>query len=167
MRPIFNRPSVKYNVTESGQGIAKVSSRGMVINMPVNPVAIEELMEDRKLAVLATVGKDGAPHLTAMWFGGDGKNITFWADTDAIKTRNIRKNNRVSVLVFKDQDGHAYIRLDGTASIDESNVKQEAYAIAGRYMGRQEATGYVDQYGPDFGVIIKVTPLSTYTWCES
>ncbi len=54
MWSICIRPSVKYNVTKPGQGIAKVPSRGMVINMPVNPVAIEELMKDRKLAVLAT-----------------------------------------------------------------------------------------------------------------
>ncbi|MEE9198725.1 MAG: PPOX class F420-dependent oxidoreductase [Dehalococcoidia bacterium] len=125
---------------------------------------IDEFLRGKRIAVLATVGKGGAPHITSMWYGYDGESISFWSGWGAIKTRNIQRDGRVSVLVDVDQEPYRGVRIDGTARVEESNVREQAYAIARRYVGHKGGTEYVDQSGDEPGVIIKVTPRRFYSW---
>ncbi|MFQ5873632.1 MAG: PPOX class F420-dependent oxidoreductase [Dehalococcoidia bacterium] len=132
--------------------------------MTMEPSEIYEFLRGKRIAVLATIGKGGAPHLTSMWYAYENESITFWPGADAVKVKNIRRDDRVSVLVDVHQEPYKGVRIDGTAVVEEANVRDRAYVIARRYLGHKEGTEYVDQYGDGLGVIIKVTPRRFYTW---
>lgn len=128
---------------------------------------IEAFLREKRIAILATIGKDGSPHLTSMWYRYDGVAITFWAGWSVLKVKNIQRDARVSILVDEGREPYKGVRIDGIATLDESNVREQAYAIARRYWGHQRGTKYVDEYGDEMGVIIRVTPRRIYSWDDS
>jgi PPOX class probable F420-dependent enzyme len=70
---------------------------------------------------LATLGPDGRPHLTAMWYGVRDGHVVFWSYRRAQKILNLRRDPRLSILV---EEGVAYdelrgVSLTGTAQILE------------------------------------------------
>ncbi|SNS30636.1 PPOX class probable F420-dependent enzyme [Rhodococcoides kyotonense] len=73
-----------------------------------------EFLERSRVATLATIGRDGVPHLVAMWFGLLDGEIWFETKAKSQKAVNIRRDRRITVLV---EDGHTYDTLRGV-SID-------------------------------------------------
>jgi PPOX class probable F420-dependent enzyme len=71
-----------------------------------------KFIEERKSLQVATIGADGAPHLTTLWFViVDGK-IAFETFTKSQKIVNLRRDPRIAVLV---EDGLSYNELRGVA----------------------------------------------------
>ncbi|MGZ4474482.1 MAG: pyridoxamine 5'-phosphate oxidase family protein [Nocardioides sp.] len=70
------------------------------------------LAEQMKVQV-ATVGPDGAPHLTTLFYALDeAGRITFWTYGSSQKITNLRRDPRVSALV---EDGQDYFELRGVS----------------------------------------------------
>ena len=62
---------------------------------------------------VATVGPDGAPHLTTLFYAlDDAGRITFWTYGSSQKITNLRRDPRVSALV---EDGEDYFELRGVS----------------------------------------------------
>ena len=65
------------------------------------------LMKDTFTGKLATVKKNGSPHVVPIWFVLDDYNssrgrvgdIIFTTDNTSVKVKNIRRDNRVSICV--------------------------------------------------------------------
>src|SRR5213082_2221160 len=60
------------------------------------------LMEQVRTAKLATVRKDGRPHVTPVWFELDGDTLVFTTWHTSIKAVNIRRDGRVCLCVDVD-----------------------------------------------------------------
>jgi PPOX class probable F420-dependent enzyme len=67
------------------------------------------LAERRKLHV-ATVNRDGTPHLVPMYFLVVDGAVTFWTYTRSQKVRNLERDPRITVMA---EDGDAYFDLRG------------------------------------------------------
>ena len=67
------------------------------------------LAERTKLHV-ATVNRDGSPHLMPMYFLADGATVVFWTFTKSQKIRNLERDPRIAVMA---EDGDAYFDLRG------------------------------------------------------
>ena len=67
------------------------------------------LAERRKLHV-ATIDRDGAPHLMPMYFLVVDGAVTFWTYTRSQKIRNLERDARITVMA---EDGDAYFDLRG------------------------------------------------------
>ncbi|TDE30102.1 pyridoxamine 5'-phosphate oxidase [Nonomuraea mesophila] len=63
----------------------------------------------RKLQ-LATINRDGTPHLVTMFYGLSEGRIAFWTYAKAQKARNLARDPRVTCLV---ESGDAYDELRG------------------------------------------------------
>jgi PPOX class probable F420-dependent enzyme len=82
---------------------------------------IADFVVKSRTGTLATVGSDGQPHLTAMWYAVvDGE---IWLETKAKsqKAVNLRRNPKVSCLV---EDGMTYeelrgVAIEGTAEVSD------------------------------------------------
>lgn len=70
----------------------------------------EFLSSGAKVLQVATVGRDGSPHLAPMWFVMDDGRVVFRSFTKSQKIVNLRRNPRLTVLV---ETGHAYAELRG------------------------------------------------------
>ena len=58
-----------------------------------------KFIEERKSLQVATIGADGAPHLTTLWFAIVDGEIAFETFTKSQKIVNLRRDPRIAVLV--------------------------------------------------------------------
>ncbi|MCV7029019.1 pyridoxamine 5'-phosphate oxidase family protein [Mycobacterium sherrisii] len=108
---------------------------------------IADFVEKSRTGTLATVGPDGHPHLTAMWYAVvDGE---IWLETKAKsqKAVNLTRDPRVSFLI---EDGHTYdtlrgVSFEGVAEIvDDPDVSHRVgVSVWERYTGP-----YTDEMKP-------------------
>ena len=82
---------------------------------------------------VATVGPDGAPHLTTLFYALDDQGrITFWTYGSSQKIKNLRRDPRISCLV---EDGYAVRRpseTDGRSTLVEISEKGRQMLLADR-----------------------------------
>ncbi|MFQ5934537.1 MAG: PPOX class F420-dependent oxidoreductase [Dehalococcoidia bacterium] len=128
------------------------------------PSEIDQYLRGKRIAVIATIRRDGSPHLTSMWYGYDGETITFNPGRDSVKVRNVQRDNRVSVMVDVDEEPYKGVRIEGTAVVEETGVREKWYDIARRYLGDEGGRKYVEENDDGNGVILRVTPQRYYSW---
>jgi PPOX class probable F420-dependent enzyme len=78
-------------------------------------------IESRKSLQVATLNRDGSPHLTTLWFGIFAGDIVFETFTKSQKIMNLKRDPRIAVLV---EEGEEYNELRGVAI----NGRVELYA---------------------------------------
>lgn len=59
---------------------------------------------------VATVGPDGAPHVTALWFGWDGTYLWIYSITRAQRWADLQRDPRIAVVIDAGVD---YLELQG------------------------------------------------------
>jgi hypothetical protein len=113
---------------------------------------------------LAVVRLDGSPMVVPIWFvvDDDGSLLfTTWRDT--IKGKAVRRDGRVSLCVDEEEPPFAYVRVDGTATIEEDPELLRTWAtrIAARYMGEARAAEYGARNGVAGELLVRITPTRT------
>lgn len=73
---------------------------------------IRKFIEERKSLQVATLGKDGAPHLTTLWFAVVDGEIVFETFTKSQKVVNLKRDPRIAVLL---EAGTEYSELRGVS----------------------------------------------------
>ena len=98
---------------------------------------------------VATLGPDGHPHLTTLFFVVHDGRVAFWTYATSQKVRNLERDDRVTVLV---EDGAAYdelrgVSVRGRAELvrDTDTVAQVGTAVACAMLGVDDA----EQLGED------------------
>jgi PPOX class probable F420-dependent enzyme len=95
--------------------------------MTTIPESHRELLES-DTAVLATVGEDGRPQLSAVWFLADGDLIRVSLNTSRQKVKNLRANPAVNLFILDRSAPTRYLEIRGDAEVaDDPN-----YAFAER-----------------------------------
>ena len=127
------------------------------------------LREHRK-AALATLDKDGFPHVVAMnYFTKDGAfYMTSYAK--AQKVLNIRRNSKVALMI---ESGNAYAELRGVMVRGHCEIIEGADAVRAAFAAMAEARGAsparprgsVDSAPKR--VVLKATPEKTTSWDHS
>ncbi|MBU6423960.1 MAG: PPOX class F420-dependent oxidoreductase [Chloroflexi bacterium] len=94
-------------------------------------------MSEVRFAIVGTLNADGSPHLTTMWYLFEDDELVFNTTADRVKTRNLRRDPRVSIVVH---DGYRYVRADGRVTVvaDPSTAQDDIRRMAIRYHGREE-----------------------------
>jgi PPOX class probable F420-dependent enzyme len=90
---------------------------------------------DSQVATLATVGDDGLPQLTAVWFLYEDGELKISLSTDRVKTRNLRQRPGCSVLILDLQNPYRYLEVRGRAEIEPD----DDYVFAGRVGKKYDA----------------------------
>jgi len=118
------------------------------------------LMEQVRTAKLATVRKDGRPHVVPIWFDLDGDTLVFTTGQTSIKAANIRRDPRVCLCVDDETPPFAYIMIEGTAimTADRDALLHWAARIGGRYMGAELAEAYGKRNAVEGELLVRVTP---------
>jgi PPOX class probable F420-dependent enzyme len=113
---------------------------------------------------LAVVRLDGSPMVVPIWFAVDDDGsllFTTWRDT--IKGKAVRRDGRVSLCVDEEQPPFAYVRVDGTTTIEEDPELLRSWAtrISARYMGEDKAAEYGARNGVPGELLVRITPTKT------
>jgi PPOX class probable F420-dependent enzyme len=106
----------------------------------MNPQEITAYLAAPHIAVVATVNKNGHPHLTPNWYRYDGKVLTLITRTDRLKYLNLQRYNRISVCIYDPPVASNYVVISGAATCNDQDIWDEARRIIERY----RAPGEVD-----------------------
>ena len=82
----------------------------------MSPTEVREFMgTGSRTGKLATVRKDGSPHVVPIWFDFDRNgDAIFVTQADSLKARNIRRDPRVSIAVDIQEMPFSFARLTPT-----------------------------------------------------
>ena len=130
---------------------------------------VTDFVNSSRTGTLATIGPDGQPHLTAMWYGVvDGE---IWLETKAKsqKAVNLTRDPRVSFLL---EDGQTYdtlrgVSFEGVAEIvdDPDAIFRVGVSVWERYTGP-----YTDEMKPAVDmmmnkrVAVRIVSRRTRSW---
>jgi PPOX class probable F420-dependent enzyme len=137
---------------------------------------ILEFLEEARVLQVATIGRDGAPHLAPMWFFVDDHKIVFRSFTKSQKIVNLRRDPRLTVLV---ETGDAYEELRGvmirgtTRLVDDPDAVLAMYGrLAAKYpmVGAEPVELDPDALAAEFGRFatkntgVVVEPIKVTSW---
>jgi len=131
---------------------------------------IVEYLRGRHVMNVATIGKDGRPHLVAMWYGFfDDGALGFWTYGRSQKILNLKRDPRMTCLV---ETGDEYAELKGVEIVgngvvieDRDEVMQIGRSVFERYTGpwSDAAAPAVEAMGAKrFAVKIEVEKMVTW-----
>lgn len=122
------------------------------------------LLHGTRTAKLATVRKDGRPHVVPVWFDLDGDTLVFTTWHTTIKAANMKRDGRICLCVDDETPPFAYIMIEGIASFGEDQEALLCWAtrIGGRYMGSDRAEEYGKRNGVEGELLVRVTPTRVH-----
>ena len=122
------------------------------------------LLHGTRTAKLATVRKDGRPHVVPLWFDLDDGTLVFTTWHTTIKAANMMRDGRICLCVDDETPPFAYIMIEGTASFveDQEALTRWATRIGGRYMGSDRAEEYGKRNGVEGELLVRVTPARVH-----
>jgi PPOX class probable F420-dependent enzyme len=95
-----------------------------------------DLFKGKNLATVATIRRDGSPHLTPVWIDWDGEDVLFNTAEGRAKPRHIRRNPVVGVEVIDGHDPYRWVSVTGPAEIVEEGAVEHIQELSRRYTGR-------------------------------
>lgn len=85
-------------------------------------------LRSAQVGTLATIGPDGRPQLSEVWFLAEGDTVAISLNTSRQKTRNLKANPAVSFLILDLANPYRYLELRGDAEI----TPDDGYVFADR-----------------------------------
>ena len=108
--------------------------------------------------MVATINRNGHPHLTPNWYRYDGKVLTLITRKDRLKYLNVQRDNHISVCIYDPPAASNYVVISGTATCNDQDIWDEARRIIERYRPADQVDDYVARWKTEPRVLITVTP---------
>jgi PPOX class probable F420-dependent enzyme len=108
----------------------------------------QDLLKDetRAYAYLATVMKDGSPQVTPVWFDVAGGLIRVNTAEGRTKCRNMKKRDRVALVIADPRDPFHYVQIRGRVeSWTHDGARAHIDRLAGKYVGKSVYDGPADE----------------------
>lgn len=116
----------------------------------LNNPKVQKILHSKAFAHLATIGSNGEPQSSPMWFLWDGEYIKFTHTTNRKKYQNIKHDPRVAVSIIDSDDPYTYAEFRGVVERIEDDPNgvffdtlAEHYGASVRYPGDPRVILYV------------------------
>lgn len=112
---------------------------------------------------LATVRKDGRPHVATIWFIIDGEDILFTTWHTSVKARNLQRTGYAALSVTDGTPPFTGVEVEGPVKLiadrdQQDEVRRWAGVIGGRYMGADRAEEFAERNGVEGEVLYRMRP---------
>ena len=111
---------------------------------------------DAPVATLATVGADGRPQLSAVWFLADGESVRVSLNTARQKTQNLSKNRAATLFILDTANPARYIEFRGDVTVTPDDDYAFADQVGAKYGGVDLRN--MDQPG-ESRVVVTIEPV--------
>lgn len=130
---------------------------------------IQTFLQEQRTLQVATIDHDGYPHLVAMWYVLQDRQIAFWTYAKSQKAVNLRRDPRLTCLV---ESGQRYEELRGvqmkaqaTLIDDRETVQRYGEAIFERYTGPlNDMTRSLVAAQAAKRIVVLVNPVEVVSW---
>ncbi|HEX4254466.1 MAG TPA: PPOX class F420-dependent oxidoreductase [Streptosporangiaceae bacterium] len=127
--------------------------------MPEIPESHRDLL-DAQVATLATIGPDGRPQLTEVWFLAQDGQIKISLNNSRQKTKNLHRNPAATVLILDLANPYRYLEIRGDAEV----VPDDDYSFAAQ-VGAKYGEDVRDRDQPgDTRVAVTIHPTRVNVW---
>jgi PPOX class probable F420-dependent enzyme len=101
------------------------------------PQEYADLLDTAILAHIATIGPEGEPHNTPVWFDWDGNYIRFSQTRTRQKFRNLQRDPRIALSIVDPNNPYRSLEIRGkVVCIEEDPDLHFLHALTKRYLGR-------------------------------
>ena len=122
------------------------------------PDSHADLLEE-KFATLATIGRDGIPQLTEVWFVYEDGQLKTSLNTSRLKTKHFIKRPQCSLLVLDPAVAQRYLEVRGTATLEPDDDYTFARKVGAKYGGADLS----EHDGPGVSrVVVTIEPTNVY-----
>jgi PPOX class probable F420-dependent enzyme len=90
---------------------------------------------DAQFATLATLGKDGGPQLTEIWFLFEDGEVKISLNDSRLKTKNLIARPQVSLFILDLANPFRYLDVRGTAKVEPDDDYSFADSVGAKYGG--------------------------------
>ena len=119
------------------------------------------LLDERRLAHLATFRKDGTVLLSPIWYIWEDGGFTLGIAAGDGKLKHIERDPRVTIVVSEDDFPYRGFEVRGIARLLDIPYGPAVRRIATRYVGDQAAHFYDDDRG---GTVVRIEPGDSRGW---
>jgi PPOX class probable F420-dependent enzyme len=114
------------------------------------------LARGKNLATVVTLMPDGQPQALLTWVDTDGEHLLVNTEPQRQRSRNLRRDPRITVLIHSDQDPWDWSEVRGRVvdTVDGSEAREHIDKLSRKYVG----TDYRNPIGPQGRVILKIAP---------
>jgi hypothetical protein len=88
---------------------------------------------DAEVASLATIGDDGLPQVTMVWFLRDDGKLRLSLNTARQKVKNLRKRPECAFLILDLENPYRYLEIRARVRIDPDDDYEFADAVGRKY----------------------------------
>lgn len=103
------------------------------------PDTHRDLVSDNKraLAYLATLMRDGGPHVTPVWFDARGEEVLVNTARGRVKDRNMTERPDVALVIQDPDNPYRYLMIRGRiVEITEQGAREHIDRLAQKYLGQ-------------------------------
>jgi PPOX class probable F420-dependent enzyme len=119
-----------------------------------------DVIDGAHIAVLATSNPDGRPQSSVIFIKRDGDTVLFSTIKGRLKTRNMARDPRVSLVVVDKNNAGRYLEIRGAVDITDDPNKTLLSEMYDRYM-----RGATPPPEPDaHRLIVRITPDKLWQW---
>jgi PPOX class probable F420-dependent enzyme len=118
------------------------------------------------LGVIATLRRDGSPHLVPVWFGWESGAVRIWTTETRVWVRNLLRDPRVAFSVQTFDEPYPAVMMRGGATVataDDAATVEMARAISRRYLAPEDVEGYVARWS-ELRTIVTIVPDHIVSW---
>ena len=120
---------------------------------------LSEFLSPTKIAVVATIGREGVPQLTPNWYVYQDGRIAISTTKQRVKYGNLVRDPRLAVCVLTDPLAQEYVSVRGTADIiDDDSIWPITEAIVRRYVRPERVQVRMEQLRTEDRIIISLKP---------
>jgi PPOX class probable F420-dependent enzyme len=130
--------------------------------MPIISEHIQDILQSKALAHVATIGPKGEPQVSPVVFGWDGTHLYFGMNKIRQKHRNLKREPRIALSIINPTDNFGSIEIRGVVARIEDDVDYKVlHQLSQKYFNR-DATADI-QPGEE-RVVIYVKPEHIFSF---
>jgi PPOX class probable F420-dependent enzyme len=120
----------------------------------------EFVLEGTRTGKLATVRKDGRPHVVPIWFVLDGRDVIFMTGAETLKGKALRRDPRACLCVDDEHPPYAFVMIEGDVELSENLEEMLAWSIriATRYMGAERGEEFGRRNAVEGELLVRLIP---------
>ena len=122
-----------------------------------------DFLEEPRVAVLATLRRDGSPLLSPVWHRWREGGFELWIGASDVKVTHLRRDPRATLVVAESEPPYRGVEVRGEAELVTRDVIETAVAIASRYAGSARGRAYVTGFSGE-QLIVRIAPGDLRAW---
>ena len=116
-------------------------------------------------ATISTAGAGGSVHSVPAWYVYRDGVFRVWTDANRRWVRNLKRSNKVSVVVPEHEPPFGAVVVHGMAEVatDAPGTDETIRSIVERYMPPDQVDSYMQMWSP-LRTIVHITPTLIRSW---